>query len=124
MRKLRSTMTRILVAAIVVFGLSTTAATPAHAAAGGTVRCANGGPIQGIWVEALDPAKRGWANRWSLGTSWENGWSHAPLNPGDTYQVHVGCGSWSPTYKSAMTNVHSGDFICHVYYRNAQCVSS
>ena len=50
MRKLRSTMTRILVAAIVVFGLSTTAATPAHAAAGGTVFSLGGSA--GVFIAA------------------------------------------------------------------------
>ena len=85
----------------------------AHATVSGTVECTNGAAIQGIWVEAADPAKRGWANRWSIGgSSSRNGWSHAALNSGDSYQLHVGCGNWSPAYKSTQTNGHSGDFLC------------
>jgi hypothetical protein len=105
----------ILSALLLTVGLSFVVTTPAHATVGGTVECTNGQAIQGIWVEASDPAKRGWASRWSLGSSSRNGWSHAALNPGEWYQINVGCGSWNPTYTSVMWNQHSGDFLCIPY---------
>lgn len=103
------------VVALSVAAAGIVGAAPASAAVSGTVDCTNGQAIQGIWVEAADPAKRGWANRWSIGGSHRNGWSHAALNSGDSYQLRVGCGSWSPTYMSIQWNSHSGDFLCIPY---------
>lgn len=96
--------------------------TAAHAAVGGTVICANGQAIQGIWIEAADPAKRGWATRWTTGAgSDENGWSYSALNSGDSYQIRVGCGSWTPEYRSTMWNAHSGSFLCLMERGAAVC---
>ena len=97
----------------------------AGAAASGTLECSNGLAIQGIWVEAQDPAKRGWASRWNInGVNWQNGWYHAPLGPNDPYQVRVGCGSWTPTFTSAMMADSSRNFICVNRYGSALCYDS
>ncbi len=114
-----------LIASLALVAIPAASAPPAHAAASGTLICSNGQAIQGIWVEAVDPAKRGWANRWIInGTSSQNGWSHAPLNAGDPYYITVGCGSWSPTYISAQTSSMSRDFICVYRALSAYCYDS
>ena len=113
----------IISAVMLVFGLATSLATPsAEAAATGTVQCANGLPIQGIWVEAQNSSKSGWATRWNLdGANWKNGWSHAPLGTGDSYHIRVGCGSWAPTYTSGNQTGLSRHFICVQRYGSAVC---
>lgn len=90
---------------------SLVATTPAHAAVNGTVDCVNK-QVLGVWVEALEPAKRGWASISPIEGNYRYSWSISTLSSSDTYQLHVGCGDWSPSMKSDMSYWHSGDFIC------------
>lgn len=82
----------------------------------GTVRCASGAPIQGIWIEGfsggsgfagLSPGDR----RSALVTY------RYELPSGGKYQVHVGCGgtpvTWTLELRSRYVNPGTNHFLCH-----------
>lgn len=84
----------------------------ARAAASGSVDCGNGQAVQGVWMNAGN--KSGWARITAASGFGPNhvNWYRAEVSQNSWYSIHVGCGSWSPTYVSDYTNVHSGDFVC------------
>ncbi len=86
------------------------------ALAAGTVECASGRHVEGIWIQAIDSP--GWA-AWSANPQQENIASYSRSLPHEEiYGVHVGCGG-SPL-KWASSNLSPGvrtgefsDFICY-----------
>jgi hypothetical protein len=84
---------------------------PAHATVWGTVDCVNK-QVLGVWVEAQDSTKRGWASITPIEGNYRYSWSHSKINVGDVYQLHVGCGDWSPSAKTSMAAHPYGDFLC------------
>jgi hypothetical protein len=87
------------------------------AAAIGTVECATGRPVEGVWVDVAN-GHSGWAE-----------WAAEPNNPDKAsysyelqmagkYTVHVGCGgspeNWaSETWSEPVASGETHDFMCH-----------
>jgi hypothetical protein len=87
------------------------------AAAIGTVECATGRPVEGVWVDVAN-GHSGWAE-----------WAAEPNNPdrasysyelqmAGKYTVHVGCGgspeNWaSETWSEPVASGETHDFMCH-----------
>lgn len=81
------------------------------AAVSGSVDCVDK-QVLGVWVEASDSAKSGWASISPIQGNYRYSWSQSKINWGDTYQLHVGCGDWSPSMKTYMAAHTSSDFLC------------
>jgi len=121
---LRRRRNQLILAVIAVLGVLLVAAAvirvlPAAAQlheVSGTVHCASGSAVQGVWVKEGRGSGGGFA-----------GWSP---EPGDrskahyhhgiwsgSYAVHVGCGgtkdAWGIEVRSGFVSGHSNDFICY-----------
>ena len=89
---------------------------PHPAQVAGTVRCASGAPVQGVWIEGFSGGSS-FANlspddRRSAEVSYAY-----TLPDGGKYQVRVGCGgtpgNWSKTVLSDYVDAGVHQFVCH-----------
>lgn len=108
------------VAAFATIGVSgaLAGAQPASAATSisGSLSCASGRPVTGIWVNATSSTD-GWAPKTpGGGTSSTVSWTYS-LSAGGSYKLHVGCGgttqNWASTSYSATISGNAHSMICY-----------
>lgn len=87
----------------------------ANAAVGGTVKCSSGKAVVGVWIDAKDSRKSGWAWSQNNGRSVQS-WSRGQLSSGDQYKVRVGCGGtsnkWGVSVHSKVFRTGNQSFTC------------
>ncbi len=106
-------------AAVLAAGLFTAlGGGPAAAQISGTVTCFHD-PVVGLWIEAKDSAKSGWAWTPNNGQS-RQPWKRAELGPNDKYKIRVGCGGtpskWGTSVKRTFWSgwtTGNRDFNCY-----------
>jgi|SRR5579862_1372425 len=82
----------------------------------GTVECASGRHIEGVWIQTMDDP--GWA-AWSSNPQQKSIASYGRRLPNDEiYGVHVGCGgspaNWtSSNFSPGVSTEETPDFICY-----------
>jgi hypothetical protein len=84
--------------------------------AAGTVECASGRDVEGVWIETRDGA--GWAFPSSNPHQKNISSFKRPLPHPEIYGVHVGCGgspdNWASTnYSNSVSTGEFSDFICY-----------
>jgi hypothetical protein len=113
-----------IVSALFTVGLAVAitlgAASPAHAAAGGSVTC-NGEPVVGVWIEKVSGSgSSGWA--WTPNNgSWTQPYYRENISSSATFNVHVGCGGTPSNWKYTTRSIHtqsstSADWVCFPGY--------
>lgn len=115
---LRRVLTALAAAAALFLTGTLVGAQPAAAATNisGSLSCASGRPVTGIWVNATSSTD-GWAPKTpGGGTSSTVSWTYS-LSAGGSYKLHVGCGgttqNWASTSYSATISGNAHSMICY-----------